>query len=114
MPPIDREEAERILASEASSERVSETLIRIALHDSDWRWVQTFCLEFLSISDDLAIQSAAIISLGHLARIHRILNLDLVLPALSFLLDDEMLSGKVSDALDDIRMFVEEAEKHDK
>lgn len=107
VPPIDREAAERIFV-DGTPEQICETLIRVALHDPDWRWVQSQCLSFLD-GPDPALQSVAIICLGHLARIHRTLELDTVVPRLVSLLNDEMLSGSAHDTLDDIAIFIRDA-----
>jgi hypothetical protein len=47
----------------------------------------------------------AAICLGHLARIHGTLDLDVVEPALERVLRDPNTTGDVQDALDDIRVF---------
>lgn len=55
--------------------RILETLLGAAYYDSDWRWVQGVCLRFLDHAN-LGVRSNAAICIGHIARIHR--NLDLV------------------------------------
>ena len=73
-------------------------------HDSDWRWIQNICLNFVK-SKDTQIRRLAVICLGHLARIHGTLDVEQVIPVLENLLHDSNVAGNVKDALDDIQMF---------
>ncbi len=45
-------------------------------------------------------------SIGHLARLHGLLDLDVIVPLLQELLHDPEIGGLAEDALADIRMFV--------
>jgi hypothetical protein len=100
--PISREEAEAAFASD-DSERIAFALVNAAFHDADWRWVQERCLGFAR-DDVAAVRQIAVTCLGHVARVHRRLDLERVLPALDELSGDPQV--QVGDALDDIRMFV--------
>ncbi|MDE2510198.1 MAG: hypothetical protein KGL74_03660 [Elusimicrobia bacterium] len=104
MPPISRAEAAKAFKSDKTDDIV-RALIRLALNDSDWRWVQGHCLSFLKHKDRW-VRGAAAISLGHLARIHGQLDLDVVIPELERLSTDPKMDGKAQDALDDIRTHV--------
>jgi len=84
---------------------ICEALVFVALNDSDWRWVQNKCLEFLS-DESPDIRGLAATCLGHIARIHRQLDKEKVLIALREHLDDNIISGQIADALDDIDMFL--------
>ena len=100
--PISREEAEAAFASD-DPERIARVLVNVAFHDADWRWVQERCLGF--VRDDVAaVRQIAVTCLGHLARIHRQLDLERVLPALDELSRDPAV--QIDDALDDIQMFI--------
>lgn len=105
--PISRADARAVFAS-GDAERISRTLVRLAYHDPDWTWVQNQCLRFLEASDPMVVTAAAT-SLGHLARMHRQLDLARVLPALQSLLGDEEVAGFAEDALLDISHFMPEA-----
>jgi hypothetical protein len=48
----------------------------------------------------------AVVALGHLARIHRTLDLERVLNVLARKADDVELAGTVENTLDDIRQFI--------
>lgn len=102
--PISRQEALYAFSS-GSSEAIADALIRVVFHDPDWRWVQNLCLEYTKHRDK-PIVFLAITCFGHLARIHRRLDLDRVLPILEKLGKDEETAGRVEDALDDIRIFL--------
>ena len=84
---------------------ICEALVSVALNDSDWRWAQNKCLEFLS-NESPDVRGLAATCLGHIARIHRQLDKEKVLIALREHLDDNIISGQIADALDDIDMFL--------
>jgi hypothetical protein len=100
--PITREEAEAAFASGAPEE-ITSALVNTAFYDPDWRWVQEKCLGFAR-SDIAAVRRIAVTCLGHVARIHQKLDLEIVLPVLDELSHDPEV--RVEDALDDIEMFM--------
>lgn len=102
--PMPRDAAERALHSPDPAE-ACDALLAIALHDSDWRWVQDQCLRSLRHPDE-QVRALAVTCLGHVARIHRRLDLDRVLPVLAELQTDPALTGRVEDALDDFDVFL--------
>ena len=102
--PISREDAE-IAFSSGVSERICDALVRVTFNDSDWRWIQEKCLLFINSSYP-DVRGLAVTCLGHLARIHRKLDLKKVLPLLKNLRNDAEVSGRVEDAFDDIETFV--------
>ena len=69
------------------------------------RAVQGGCLH-LTDSQDLNVRRVAVTALGHLARIHRTLDLDRVLPVLAQISGEVEPAGTVEDAMDDIRLFI--------
>jgi hypothetical protein len=101
---ITRDEINEGIASDDLN-LVSETLVRMSLYESDWKWAEQVCLECLK-SDRTEIKVAALIAIGHIARRFRILHLDLVLPAINNLLRDSQCSGIAEDICEDIAMFV--------
>jgi hypothetical protein len=107
--PITRDDAQVALDSDSPS-IVCDALVRITYHDPDWRWVQEQLLKF-SKHSNADIRGLAATCFGHLARIHRVLDLKLVLPVLSELLRDSEVSGRAQDALDDIRIYLEHKRK---
>jgi hypothetical protein len=107
--PMSREDEQAALAT-GDADRVIDALLSAAYHDPDWRWVQEQCLRFAR-HRDAAIRRVAVICLGHLARIHRRLDTAAVLPVLDDLAGDPAVAGQVEEALDDIRLFVQQAGK---
>lgn len=103
--PISRRDAEEAFRSNDIG-RISDALVAVALHDSDWRWVQSKCLEFAG-SPIPEIRGLVATCLGHLARLHGQLDLDLVLPILESMRSDSDVSGRAQDALQDITMYIE-------
>lgn len=104
---IDREEAERALAS-GDARQICDALLRVTYHDPDWQWVQAKCIEFASQSST-SVQIPAVTCLGHLARIHGVLDLDKVLPVLKALESDPKVRGTVEDTLEDFEIFLSPA-----
>jgi hypothetical protein len=101
--PINRSKAKAML--QMGAEEIKEALLRLALHDEDWVWVETLCLSFLD-HPDLDVKKIAIQSLGHLARIHKCLHLELILPKLNTMSHIRELRAAVDDVLDDIKIFI--------
>jgi hypothetical protein len=100
----DRAEIDLMLRSTSEIE-VQDALLSAAYYDPDWKWVQDLCLEFLD-QNNAHIQSLAATCLGHIARIHRQLDLHIVLPRLLGLADDPQIGSYVRDALDDIKFYI--------
>jgi len=102
--PISRSDAMAALGS-ANPRDICKALVRLAIHDPDLQWVQSLCIE-LTKHATVEVQSTAILCLGHLARIHKALDLEKVVPLLIELRKDPLLSGRVDDAMDDIEIFL--------
>ncbi|GCE14737.1 hypothetical protein [Tengunoibacter tsumagoiensis] len=107
------EEPEKIFQSD-DIVKICQTLVHLALHDSDWKKVEGYCLELLE-HPDAGVRMVAATCIGHLARIHQQLDLDLVLPALYRHQSDtgKYVAGNVNNALDDIEIFMKVPVKHD-
>jgi hypothetical protein len=102
--PMSRRELETLLES-GNETAIVEALLSAAFFDHEWRWVQGTCLRFLEHAD-LNVRQNAVMCLGHIARIHRNLDLELVLPKLLALKADAEINPWVEDALEDIKCFV--------
>ena len=102
--PVSRQEAEVAFHS-GTVEEIAKALLSVTFYDADWQWVQSHCLKFLE-SHDKDVRAIAATCLGHLARIHKTIDIATVIPALQAHLLDPDVAGRVSDALDDIEMFV--------
>lgn len=105
--PISRGEA--MSAFERSEvAAIADALVRVSFHDPDWRWAQGQCLEFLSHSDP-GLRGVAATCLGHVARVHRQLDVDAVTLAIAPLLEDPKSAGRAADALEDIEEYARDA-----
>jgi hypothetical protein len=105
--PITREELKGALESDDAG-RASRAIIAIALRDSDWQWAEQQCLNALK-NKRIDVRAAAIVGLGHIARIHGKITLSRVLPELQAAKSNKSLRGIAEDALEDIVIFVKGA-----
>ncbi|MBH0777018.1 hypothetical protein [Nocardia bovistercoris] len=103
LDPIERDEATALLES-AEGPVVVETILRLALHDPDGEWVTERALALID-NPSADVRNSAATALGHIARIHRGIDRERVVPTLQRLLDDPETAGRAEDALDDIAMF---------
>jgi hypothetical protein len=111
--PLTAEEVARSLQS-GNAVDISQTLVTLALYDPDWKKVEAYCLEFLEHPDP-GIRGIAATCIGHLARIHQQLDLDLILPALYRHQSDpgKYVAGNVDNALSSIERFMQVPVKRD-
>lgn len=103
-PPATATQVSAALTAHAPAPEVSALLVGAALHD-DWRAVQDLCLNLLD-GADAELAATAATCLGHLARIHGVLDVDRVRPALTARLNDPLVGGHAEDALDDLDHFL--------
>jgi hypothetical protein len=101
--PISRTEAIAVFGG-IDVDRIRLTLVRIAFYDPDYEWAQARCLEFC-VHNDPEVRGVAVTCLGHIARIHRRIDMGKVGPVLDKLACDSNVAGIVQDTLDDIRRF---------
>jgi hypothetical protein len=103
--PISDKDAKEKLKSDDPI-HITDALVRLTYHYSNWRWVQDQCLQLVNHLDPV-VKGLAISCLGHLARIHKTIDTVKVLPILNSLLDDPDVGGRAEDAIDDIKMFAQ-------
>jgi hypothetical protein len=104
LAPIDRGVAAVDLAS-ADEGRMSKALIRLALHDPDWQYVQAVCVCYANDPHPWVRRNCAT-CLGHLARLHGMLELNSALPVLRRLEKDPETSSWAEAALHDVYMYI--------
>jgi len=102
--PIDRHDAEIVFDGD-DLDQTRVTLVRVAFHEPDYQWAQDCCLRFCN-HQDAEVRGVAAICLGHIARIHRKLDMSKVMPILQRLLKEPLIAGQVEDALDDIKQYI--------
>lgn len=102
LPPIDR--AEFVAECETGDGRHrTEAILRLALHDGDPAFIEQASVALFDDAD-LGVRRGAVLSVGHLARLHGHVTEE-TLTRLRALALDPALAGTVSDALDDIAIF---------
>ena len=101
---LDRATAEQCLAS-PDPLLVASTLISLALHEADWRWVTARCAEAASHTSP-HVRAVVPTCLGHLARIHGVIDWAIIEPLLARLGADPELAGRIQDARDDFEVFL--------
>ncbi len=99
----DKQKINQIL-SNGSDEEIVGAIIGAINGIDDSQWLEEVCLRFLNHSN-FWISKAAINGLGDIARIHRYLDTNRVLHALS-LIDNERLLPIVKQTIQDIDIFV--------
>lgn len=104
--PIPRSDAEVIL-KQGSLDAISLTLVRLAYHEPDWKWVQDVCIA-LSSHQHKWIRQTCAICFGHLARIHGKIEKEKVLPIMNRLLQDSEaeVKGEAEISMDDFRIYI--------
>jgi hypothetical protein len=95
----DREELEILLRS-SNKQNIQNALLSAAYYDPEWKWVQSQCLALTHRPQRALCRCNC---LGHIASIHRQLDLDLVLQRLTEMKVDPLVSAGVSDAPNDTR-----------
>ena len=100
--PISRPEAAAWLATD-DPERIGRALLRLALHDADRVYVEGKCLSFAS-HPSIWVRRNVATALGHLARLHRHLDVVRVRPVLMELRSDADVAPWAETALDDLRI----------
>lgn len=91
---------------EGTVSEIAEALLAITFHDPERAWrVEGWCFRFAR-HEAVEVRSIAALCLGHLARIHRTLTLDVALPLLDELAQESALNGRINDVWDDIELFI--------
>lgn len=102
--PVSRDEASAILSGK-SNEAKCRALVGLAFYDPDPAWLEELFLTHAQ-NENLDVAGVAITCLGHVARIHRSLNVTAVMPVLDELRRREPLVGRIEDAIEDFRLYL--------
>lgn len=101
--PISKDEAESVFTS-TDEEAKADAIVDLAFNEADWKWVQNWCIRL--VESDESVRGAALICFAHIARIHRQLELEKVIPVLCRWRSDPEVGGIAADALADIEKFL--------
>lgn len=104
--PVDRERAISALSRNDPQELV-RTVLAVALHESELAWAQDYCFRLADHSHS-NVRGSAILGLGHIARIHRFLDLERAEPVIKAGLKDsnESVRRHARSAAEDIKSFL--------
>jgi len=90
----------------ANPTEICTATVNAVHHISDYDWlVEQFTSLLAHTESD--VRGVAITCVGHLARLHEGADREELLALLTSLKDDEALSGRVQDAIDDVNTFLE-------
>lgn len=101
---VTREEVEQAFAT-GEADALTRVLISMAFHEPDADWAQERCLVALE-HPSAVVRGLAATCLGHLARIHRRLDLGRVRPRLEAMRADPLAGKRADDALVDIERYL--------
>jgi hypothetical protein len=104
--PISKDQAESLLAKD-NRETICRTLVRVAMFEPDRHWAQSQCLRFARHKDSF-VRGVAATCLGHLARIHKAIDEDEVIPVVRQLLQDTdpQTRAIAEDTISDFSMYL--------
>jgi hypothetical protein len=104
LEPISHDEASDTFTRDDDTYATCRSLLRLALHDEDWRWTLDQILRFVRHPNP-EVRAVAVSSIGYLVRIHRGIDVSAALPMLYALQADSYVATRVRDTLEDIRQF---------
>jgi hypothetical protein len=108
LAPISHEEATEVFTRGEDTYSVCHSLLRVALHDDDWRWALSQVVPFLH-DPNPEVRGVAVSCIGYLVRIHRAIDVSVAMPMLYALQADPYVARRVRDTLADIRQFTRAA-----
>jgi hypothetical protein len=103
-PKAVTKEVAELALSEDDGMKLCSILISVALFENDFPWAQNLIFSNV-LSKHQHIAQAAVIAVGHLARIHGKINMDKLNVLFEGVLFKSELSGSIQDTLDDIEIF---------
>jgi hypothetical protein len=104
--PISQDEARRA-RDEGSDDELCDALISVVLNANNREWVEEFCVS-CACHPSANVRGLVATCIGHIARIHRQLDIPRITLILRMLSQDPGITGRVQDAIDDIWTFMRE------
>jgi hypothetical protein len=104
-PQYSKEQIEVMLLSEDAAV-ATDALLYLCFNIDDPEWVQLKCVEAIQNHRSDDVRGLALTCIGHVARMHKVIDKPLVMPVLLENLKYKTLSGRAQDALDDIDTFI--------
>jgi hypothetical protein len=106
IPEWSREAVERALRDDDASALI-RAVIAVSMNEADWRYAQDLCVK-LSSHPHFNVRGNAVLGFGHIARVHRQLDRDVVQPIIEAGLrdGDDYVRGQSLCAADDTAFFL--------
>jgi hypothetical protein len=104
-PQYSKHELEAMLRSEDMT-IATDALLYLCFNFDDPEWIQVKCMEVIEKHRNDDVRGLALTCIGHVARMHKVINKALVIPMILEKLRHSTLSGPAQDALDDIDVFI--------
>lgn len=104
-PQYSKQKLEAMLRSENTT-IATDALLYLCFNIDDPEWIQVKCVEVIEKHRNDDVRGLALTCIGHVARMHKVINKTLVIPVLLEKLKHSRLSGRAQDALDDIDVFI--------
>ncbi|QQS08216.1 MAG: hypothetical protein IPK69_09440 [Phycisphaerales bacterium] len=90
-----------------------ENIVSLALNDQDAAFLEAFMLGFLVTTDNQQHKKLALVTLGHIARLHRRISYEETRRAVEATREDPYCKGTAEDTLDDFEIFVDRQRNSD-
>lgn len=106
--PPDRAWRADMLARIANGDQgeAADALLSLVNYDPERVWLEEILVGIVKDPDAGPLRSLAVTCLGHVARLHRAIDQQNVVPLLEQLTADPVLGGVAQEALDDVDVFV--------
>ncbi|MEN5032579.1 hypothetical protein [Pseudomonas sp. Ps21-P2] len=104
-PQHNKQKLEAMLRSEDMTV-ATDGLLYLCFNIDDPEWIQIKCIDVIENHRNDDVRGLAMTCIGHVARMHKVIDKSLVIPVLFEKLKHSTLSGRAQDALDDIDVFI--------
>lgn len=104
-PTYSKKKLEAMLRSEDTTV-ATDALLYLCFNSDDPEWIQVRCIDIIEKHRNDDVRELALTCIGHVARMHSVINKALVIPVILEKLRHSTLSGPAQDALDDIDVFI--------
>jgi len=104
-PQYNKQKLEAMLRSEDMTV-ATDALLYLCFNIDDPEWIQIKCIDVIEKHRNDDVRGLAMTCIGHVARMHKVIDKSLVIPVLFEKLKHSTLSGRAQDAFDDIDVFI--------
>ena len=104
-PQYNKQKLEAMLRSEDMTV-ATDALLYLCFNIDDPEWIQVKFIDVIEKHRNDDVRGLAMTCIGHIARMHKVIDKSLVIPVLFEKLKHSTLSGRAQDAIDDIDVFI--------